>query len=724
MLRNRFIILLIFIFVLMLPAKADFDFSDGADFTGEAFFESSPSTQFSSNESKGISSGHKTMPPLKKLRLNIQNKLDERASSKAEFAPSAPKEESHFVEDSTHSEYVSEEKPDDFDEMLPDGFEADGESTAETQKRKFKSDKKAKQQKKEEPKSLENIILDCDNVDYDTPNYLINARGNVNINFVQQETVVKCDTLVFDRINNTIKAEGNVRIYKNGRTITGDYIFIDLNEENALIENPITRNDTIELRSRKGYVYGDKITQEDGSLTIQDSYPINFNSALRGPQLGLMMRPKKDEFEEDLQKGIIKLKARDIKIKQKGDLEVISVRKGKIYKGDRTVFVIPAIKVYTNKNHDYAETNFWEVGYYRGLGTYTGPGWVFELPKGSVLKAMPIFNYYKGAGVGALGRFHSGTNQTTAAYGTAASKILIYGRQELDDNLYLQYAMNSYMDEWFMGRRRPKYGIGLVYANKYTSSDFLIPNQPSTFAHRLEAGYYHDLDFDKNFEKVISGGTMGTTRFRYMAQIHQSLYAYRNEDKLTSFNIGILSNLSAALYGTGDTQVIAMTGPNASMQYKRWMQQIGYNFVASDDESPMKRFDAYRYGGQYMYLREYLKLCKWLTVSWFGNINTTHDSITRKRLVENAFYISIGPDDFKFHLGYDFSRQILRTVFEIMMDAKGTQVDYKTFEITQDKKAKKDVLPPERTNPNLAPTQPAVLRRAVVENVKVVDDVL
>ena len=225
MLRNRFIILLIFIFVLMLPAKADFDFSDGADFTGEAFFESSPSTQFSSNESKGISSGHKTMPPLKKLRLNIQNKLDERASSKAEFAPSAPKEESHFVEDSTHSEYVSEEKPDDFEDMLPDGFEADGESTAETQKRKFKSDKKAKQQKKEEPKSLENIILDCDNVDYDTPNYLINARGNVNINFVQQETVVKCDTLVFDRINNTIKAEGNVRIYKNGRTITGDYIY-------------------------------------------------------------------------------------------------------------------------------------------------------------------------------------------------------------------------------------------------------------------------------------------------------------------------------------------------------------------------------------------------------------------------------------------------------------------------------------------------------------------
>ena len=35
----------------------------------------------------------------------------------------------------------------------------------------------------------ENIILDCDNMDYDTETYCMIATGNVNVEFVKQETV-------------------------------------------------------------------------------------------------------------------------------------------------------------------------------------------------------------------------------------------------------------------------------------------------------------------------------------------------------------------------------------------------------------------------------------------------------------------------------------------------------------------------------------------------------
>ena len=714
---------ILFLLTGVLSANADIGFADGYDYTGEAYFESPVQHKDLSADTSEKRSVEHTMPPLKRMRLNIQNKLYDNSLKNMELAPVAPPEPSIYLRDTETSEYASKEVKDEFEDMAPDGFEADEESAQENSKKKLFSGKKSKSEDFNGDK--EDIILDCDNVDYDTPNYLIKATGNVNIEFVKQKTTVKADILTFDRINNTIKAEGNVRILKNERTITGDYIFVDLNEENALIENPLSRSESIEIRSKKGYVYGDKIIQEQGQIEISESYPINFRSGKRGPRMDRMLTPQEEDISHDMEKGLIKMRADSIKIKQKGDLEVIAIKRAKITKGKHTIFRVPAVKIYTNKNHDYAETNFWEVGYYRGLGLYTGPGWVFELPKGSVIKAVPFLNYQKGFGIGGLGRFSSGTNQTTAAYGSVAGKFFVYGRQELDDDLFLQYSVNSYMDEWFLGRRRPKYGVAAVYNKSYSSNGFLLPGRTSTFAHRLEAGYFQDLDFDSKFEKIKDSGHIGTSRFRYMAEIRQSLFDYKNPEKMKAFSLNLVSHLSAALYGTGDTQVVAQIGPHMSFQYKRWKQDVGYYFNAYSDQTPMARFDAYRYGRQYLYLREYFRICKWLTVSWFTNYNITNDSINDRRFQENTFYFSFGPDDFKFHLGYDFARETLRANFEVMMDAKGTNVEYNTFELKQDRKAKKDN-PPEdkRKNANLAPTQPAVLQRAVVEDIKVMDDVL
>ena len=167
-------------------------------------------------------------------------------------------------------------------------------------------------------KEFENrdIILDCDNVDYDTNNYLVKATGNVGVEFVKQGIKVKARTITFDRLNNTIMADGDVKIIKGAQVITGDYIFVDMNEENALIENPRTTTGTIEIKSKKGIVQANKIVQEDGELTISEAFPIEFHSANRGPQLRKMITPKDETLTEDISKGIIKLQAKDIKIKQ------------------------------------------------------------------------------------------------------------------------------------------------------------------------------------------------------------------------------------------------------------------------------------------------------------------------------------------------------------------------------------------------------------------------
>ena len=138
----------------------------------------------------------------------------------------------------------------------------------------------------------------------------------------------------------------------------------------------------------------------------------------------------------------------------------------------------------------------------------------------------------------------------------------------------------------------------------------------------------------------------------------------------------------------------------------------------------MRAFDSYRYGKEAFYIREYFRISRLLTVCWFGNINTSNDSPNGKTFQENAFYLSIGPEDLKFNIGYDFIRQNLRCMFEVMMDAKGAQLEYDTFEIKQTKKAEKAPAKKKNTSFEYAPTQPQVLPRAIVENVKVMEDVL
>ena len=704
-------------------ARADFSFVESGDFTGDSYF-TSPIPENEPKKDKGISRTP-TTPPIKKMRLMIQDKMEKDAADRSQLAPTDP-DGGIYNHETDASEYASKEIEEKFDEnMMPDGFEADEEAIKESKKSKSHTSNK-KEESVVDSENTESIILDCENVDYDTDKYCVYATGNVSVEFVKQRTTVKADKITYDRMNNTIKAEGNVKILKHGQTITGDYIFVDMNEESALIENPIANTATVEIKAQKGYVYGDKIVQEHGSVTVDDTYPIHFRSATRGPRMDRMLIKPNQTFTEDAQNGLIKVDVKDLRITQKGELEVITIKHADIHKGKYTVLKIPALKVYTNKNNDYVETNSWEIGTLRGLGMYAGPGFVFELPKGSVLKAIPMLNVKSGVGVGVVGRFNSGTNTTQAGYGTAASKVVVHGIQKLDDNLYLQYGMNDYMNEWFLGRRRPKYGIGLVYDKGYSSDNFLIKGHRSSFSHRLDLGYYQDINEDKYFKK-LNGNELGTIRTRYMAQALQNIWKYSNPDTQNAFSFDILSQLSAALYGTGDTQVIGRVGPRMHTQWKRWMQDIGYFQSVYDDNTPMPVFDAYRYGKSHVYLREYFRINKYLTLCWFGSINLSNDSPTHKTFTENSFYFSLGPDDFKINLGYDTVRSNTFFTFEVMMDAKGTNINYDRLEIKQDKKAqdsnkertaqKKDS---EFQNSEKAP----VLQHAVVEDIRSVEDVL
>lgn len=725
--KRKLVLTILASLVLSVSANAGDVFYDSSDFTGDSLFSSPLTPSPVKEENSGIDTGRQpTTPPLKLLRLTIQEKRTENQAKKNQLAPTAPAESIYNSETNT-SDYASKEIEENFDDnMMPDGFEADEEAVKDNKKAKHFWNK----EKTTVPNDsdTENIVIDCENMDYDTDKYCLYATGNVSVEFVKQQTVVKADKITYDRMNNTIKAEGNVRILKNGQTVEGDYIFVDMNEENALIENPITKTSTIEMHAKKGYVYGDKIVQENGYTEVGDSYPIYFRTAGNGPIMSQMLLPKNGKLSDDMEKGLVKIDTREIKITQKDDHETIAIKRLNIKKGKWTVLKFPAVKFYTNKNQDYVESNVWELGSYRDLGMFIGPGFVFELPKGSVLKAIPMLNYNHGIGVGALGRFSSGTNQTQVGYGTATSKFLVRGKQKLDDNLFLQYTVNDYIDEWWMGRRRPKYGVGLIYRKSYGQDGFLLKDRFSSYEHQFDIGYYHDIDKDKHFE-ALRGSNLGTTRFRYMSQIVQELYRYTNPDTQMAFSLSLNGQLSAAVYGTGDTQFVGRIGPMMHTQVKRWMQDIGFAQSVYDDHSPLTVYDAYRYGRSSVYLREYFRICKYLTLAWFGSVDLSNYAPTDHLFQENAFYLSVGPDDVKFNIGYDITRANTFFTMELMLDAKGTRINYDKLEIKQDNKSdndkkKKEPVQQQPDNSFKNSEKAPVLQRAIVEDIKNEEDVL
>jgi hypothetical protein len=84
----------------------------------------------------------------------------------------------------------------------------------------------------------------------------------------------------------------------------------------------------------------------------------------------------------------------------------------------------------------------------------------------------------------------------------------------------------------------------------------------------------------------------------------------------------------------------------------------------------------------------------------------------------------LGPDDFKVNLGYDTVRENTFLNFEMMMNAKGTKVSYDKLEIKQDKKAQKENEAKEKKSDFQNSEKAPVLQRAIVEDVKTVEDVL
>lgn len=520
------------------------------------------------------------------------------------------------------------------------------------------------------------MLLDCDEVRTDESSGDIHAIGNPILILPTQNVKLTADKMVYNRDSNILKAIDNVVLTKDGKPVFGDYIQINMNEENILMDNIETFPTAMKIRAKKAYSDNNQLILTDGTIFSETSNKFEFVSRMIGPDFRSMIIS--DEDKSNLISGgdaKLRIAASEVNIKAGKEHDVFQVKDSEVYYNDKYLFTWPSFTAYTNKKREYFEANYPEFGSVSRFGMFAGPGLVVEAPFGSTLKLIPLINYNKGIGFGGAAKFKSAFNETQFMYGSAADNIILRGKQQLDENLFLQYGANAYMDDWFLGRRRPKYVAELVYDRSNTFSNFLAENKDLRFRHRISAAYAQDSKWNMYSEHIQSSG-IGTTRFRYMAEVDQSIFKYEDKENLKSIELSMALQGSAAVYGTGDTQFIGRIGPRLHTQYKYWMQDITYYLSAYSDQSPMQIYDSYRYGHSNVYIREAIRLNRYLSVGWSGSVTLTGDSPNGKLFQENAFIVSLGPDDLKINLGYDFMRRVTYFTIAALFDAKNTTIDF------------------------------------------------
>lgn len=625
------------------------------------------------------------MPLFKKTRIKITNYLREK-NYKETLEQIEKEKQLQEQEEANELEQLNKEL----------NIKVD-KSDKDTDASKDKNNKKEDVKASEDTKALEleggvkkqvtsnDVMLDADNVDYDDKTMDITATGSPVLVFPPQNVTIKADKMVYNKASNILKAYGNVEVIRDGRSAFGDYMQINMNEEDAFMDNTRSKVSMMTVNAEKSEMKDDTLTLHNGKFTSDESYLLNFHTRMiGGNNFNSMLIDDDDRSTLSGETGqtAIHVKAKDIYVNAKRDHDVITLKKANINYGDVNIFNWPSITIHTNKKHEFFDANYPEFGSRGRLGMFLGPGFVFDTPLqgGSTLKVMPILNNKSGIGFGGMLKYRSATNYTDLAYGSSADVFVLKGRQFLDDKLYFQYGANSYMDEWWFGSRMPKYTAELIYHDKGVIPSTIGKGLDLNFRHRFGIGYMQNNDVNR-YGESIPAADVGTLRTRYMAEVNQSLFRYRDVDNLFDFNLSLVMQGSAALYGTGDTQFVGRIGPNVHTQYKYWMQDIGFFASAYQDGTPMQMYDMYRYGHANVYIREALRVNKFLTLAWSGSLTMTGDAPNGEMFQENSFIIALGPDDFKVNLGYDWVRRQTYFSFILAMDTKGSSIEFDKMEI-------------------------------------------
>ncbi len=525
----------------------------------------------------------------------------------------------------------------------------------------FFKEKPSTSDTKEEVKKEEKteISMDSDEVFYNDETNEVEVRGNVKITTKPEKTKLTADKGVYSRNLNTIKLYGNVKLHKDGATMVGDYMLIDLSNENILVNEPITHYGTFKIKAREGYAYANKIEMINGEIALAQKLETIVASHGFGSFYDREIIESHFATDEIKKRRSDKFKihTKEIIIKSEKDRDVVTFKDADIFYKNLRVMRASNLDVYTDKSQGYAETNSSEFGSISNFGTYLGIGYVFKTPGASTLKLVPslVTNSDDGLGVGLIARHNSKRNRLEAGWASSSKDLVARGKYKFNKFWRADYGRHAYIDEWLNGSNRAGYLVQVSHQKRWEVKDL-----GAYFEQRVSAGLaaeYHEDTDDQN-------DAFSTMRYRYQAQLTKPFITLGDREQETWLVLGGVGQVSATVYGTGDTNAFAKVGPYIQSRVNRWGSRINMLVGGVHGESPFG-FDNYRYGRLSFNIDENIRINKYLAVGYRGTISPLKDNYKEDLVTENRFYVLAGPEDIKCAFSYDSIRQ--RAAFDIYM---------------------------------------------------------
>ena len=511
------------------------------------------------------------------------------------------------------------------------------------------------------------IDINSDELEYFEDKNEFVATGNAKVNIKQENSTLEAQKITYDQENQIIIAEDKVTISKNGQAVHGSYAKIKLNDESALINNPKTTIDEININAKTANIYGNKvellkgtaiIDNKDLALRLSTLAPVNPESLVTAPNVNQDTNTYNPNY---------KISAKEVIIKSDNDKNVVIMKNATIWLGKIKIATVPSLELTTNRDVTRIETMLPEFGRNQQLGTYFGPSHVFDLPHSSTLKISPLLSFggKDFIGGGGLARFTSKTNRTLIGYTSNERDLIVAGEQKiLTPYTKIQYGAHSYINDGIFGDQMPTYIAELVDSRK------LISALNFNFFLRSSAGYAQDYD-----------SHWGTAKLQFQGNLinDKPLLSYKDYLKFR-----LVSQFSIAGYGNGSSTGMLRAGPNIQSKLGRLNLTATYFEAATHGKSPFN-YDRYVQGKSILCLGEELKVTRHISLGDMSVLNLTKDNSNNKLATENEVYAKVGPNDFKFKLGYDIVRNRSVFGFDMLVGNGKTGVDFDKLTQTEEK---------------------------------------
>ena len=200
------------------------------------------------------------------------------------------------------------------------------------------------------------VMLDAEKIDYNDKTMDITATGSPILVFPPQNVTVKADKMVYNNASNILKAYGKVEVIRDGKSAFGDYLQINMNEEDAFMDNTRAKASMLTVNAKRSEMKDDKLILHDGKMSSDESYILNFHTRMIGGNYFnnmLIDDDDKSTLSEETGQTAVHIKAKDIYVNAKRDHDVITLKKARIHYGDVNLLNWPSITIHTNKKHQF-----------------------------------------------------------------------------------------------------------------------------------------------------------------------------------------------------------------------------------------------------------------------------------------------------------------------------------------------------------------------------------